>query len=51
MLVLGLLNLIIFFQGASLNDRLGNIATILIAYVGLIGVMQGTIKSNQITIT
>lgn len=38
--LLGVINIAIFFQDYSLGDRVGNIATLMIAFVGMIPVIR-----------
>jgi len=51
LVLLGIINLAIFYQSASLADRVGNIATLMIAYIEMISVIRNQIPpSPDITI-
>lgn len=49
-IVLGLINLFIFFQAIELGDRIGALSTLLIAFVGMVAIVKQTVKTNSYTI-
>jgi hypothetical protein len=44
LVLLGIINLAIFFQSPALADRVGNIATLMIAFIGMIAVIRSQIS-------
>lgn len=44
--ILGLVNLLIFFQPFNLADRIASIATILIAIVGIVAILNNVLTNN-----
>jgi hypothetical protein len=44
LVMLGIINLAVFFQSPSLADRVGNIATLMIAFIGMITVIRNQIS-------
>ena len=49
--LLGIINLAVFYQDASLGNRIANIATLMIAFVGIIPIIREEVPPNpKITI-
>lgn len=48
--ILGLVNLFIFFQAVDIGGRIQSISTILVSFVGMVTILGTILRNNQISI-